>query len=111
MGQLHEIVNEHGLRVTAEISYHVVYFLDVIPNSRNDHQPNTTTHGISMLDLITLLKIIKQIPKSIKKRLSSLLSNGKSFKTSMPLYEEALNYNSSNYNTMLTYRDITNVTT
>ena len=78
--KLHEIFKEHDLKVTAEINYHVVNFLDVtlnlgeIVDARSNHPPN----------------IIKKIPLSVNQRLSSLSSDETSFRNSLPVYEDAL---------------------
>ena len=53
-------------------------------DARSNHPPN----------------IIKQIPKSISKRLSSLSSNEKSFSNNLSVYEDALKR--SSYNAKLT---------
>ena len=102
---LHRIFNELELKVTAEINNHLVNFLDVIFNLKKENyhpyrKPNNNPLYIDS-GSSHLPNIIKQPPKSINSRLSTLSSDEKSFKTSAPLYEQALL--PSNYNTKLIY--------
>ena len=109
--QLHEIFKKYDFRITAEINYHIVNFLDVTLNlkegnclpyrkpnnnplyidSRSNHPPN----------------IIKQLSVSINRRLSSLSrsSDAKSFESSAPLHQDALDC--SKYNAKLSFSGIT----
>ena len=103
--KLHEIFKEHELRVTAEINHHVVNFLDVTLNpSEQNYQPYRKPNN-DPLFVDTRSNhppnIIKEIPKSIGKRLSSLSSNEKSFSNNLPVYEDAPKC--SSYNAKLTY--------
>ena len=102
---LHRIFNELELKVTAEINNHLVNFLDVTFNLKEEnyhphHKPNNKRLYIDSRSNHPP-NIIKQLPKSINSRLSTLCSDEKSFKTSAPLYEQALLR--SNYNTKLIY--------
>ena len=102
---LHCIFHKLGFKITAEVNNQIVNYLDVTfnlqtgrysayrkPNndplyidSRSNHPPS----------------IIKHIPKSINKRISSLSSDQSSFDSSATLYEDALHH--SNYNVKLQY--------
>ena len=100
---LHCIFHQIGLKITAEVNNQIVNYLDVTLNlqtgrhsayrkpnndplyidSRSNHPPS----------------IIKHVPNSINKRISSLSSNQSSFDSAAPLYENALHR--SNYNIKL----------
>ena len=102
---LHHIFDEFQLKITAEITYQSVNFLDITLNlhdesyypyrkpnndplfidSRSNHPPNIT----------------KQLPSSINKRISQLSSDQGAFLNSVPLYEAALQR--SNYRTKFHY--------
>ena len=102
---LHRIFNELEQKVTAEINNHLVNFLDVTFNLKEENyhpyrKPNNNPLCIDSRSNHPP-NIIKQLPKSINSRLSTLSSDEKSFKTSAPLYEQALLH--SNYNTKLIY--------
>ena len=108
--KLHEIFKEHelrDLRVTAEINHHVVNFPDATLNrSEENHQPYRKPNNDPLyVDARSNhpSNIIKQIPNSISKRLSSLSSNEKSFSNNLPVYEDAFKH--SSYNAKLTYSD------
>ena len=103
--KLHEIFKEHELRVTAKINHHVVNFLDVTLNlSEENYQPYRKPNNDPLyVDARSNHppNVIKQIPKSISMRLSSLSSNEKSFSNNLPVYEDALKR--SSYNAKLSY--------
>ena len=105
--KLHEIFKEHELRVTAETNHHVVNFLDVTLNlSEENYQPYRKSNNDPLyVDPRSNHppNIIKLIPKSISKRLSSLSSNEKAFSNNLPVYEDALKRIS--YNAKLIYSD------
>ena len=101
--KLHDTFQQIGLKITAQVHYQTVKFLDItldlingifktlqkiknVPqyiNSRSNHTP----------------AIIKQIPNSINHCLSSLSSDQQSFDSCKPVYENALRQ--SNYNVTL----------
>ena len=85
--KLHEIFKEHDLKVTAEINYHVVNFLDVTLNlSEQNYQPYRKLNNDPLyVDARSNHppNIIKQIPLSINKRLSSLSSDETSFRNTL----------------------------
>ena len=86
--KLHDIFHQIGLKITAQVNHQLVNFLDITldltngkftpyrkpnneplyVNSRSNHPPS----------------IIKQIPKSINQRLSTLSSDQQSFEESKP---------------------------
>ena len=105
--KLHEIFKEHDLKVTAEINYHVVNFLDVTLNlSEQNYQPYRKPNNDPLyVDARSNHppNIIKQIPLSINQRLSSLSSHETSFRNSLPVYEDALKR--SKYKARLSYSD------
>ena len=87
---LHRIFNELELKVTAEIINHLMNFLDVTFNLKEENyhpyrKPNNNPLYIDSRSNHPP-NIIKQLPKSINSRLSSLSSDEKSFKTSAPLH-------------------------
>ena len=102
---LYRIFNELELKVTAELNNHLVNSLHVTFNLKKENyhpcrKPNNNPLYIDSRSNHPP-KIIKQLSKSINNRLSTLSSDEKSFKTSAPLYEQALLH--SNYNTKLVY--------
>ena len=111
--KLHDIFHQIGLKITAQVNHQLVNFLDITldltngkftpyrkpnneplyVNSRSNHPPS----------------IIKQIPKSINQRLSTLSSDQQSFEESKPFYENALKQ--SDYNVSLQYSTTTTAST
>jgi hypothetical protein len=102
---LHDIFGQIGLKITAQVNNQVVNFLDITLNLENgkfapyrkpNNQPlyvdSRSNHQSS---------ILKQIPISINKRISSLSSDQESFDECKPFYESALKH--SNYNVSLEY--------
>ena len=79
--ELHEIFKAHGLRITAEINHHTVNFLDITLNLSDGtyapHINRNSNHPPA---------IIKQLPKSINKRISSLSANHSLFESTAPVY-------------------------
>ena len=92
--KLHAIFQQIGLKITAQVNHQKVKFLDITldisngkftpfrkPNNQPQYVNNHSNHPPS---------IIKQIPKSINKRLSSLSSDQQSFDECKAVYENAL---------------------
>ena len=90
---LHTIFEQIGLKITAKVNNQLVDFLDVTLNSRSNHPPC----------------IIKQVPKSINQRLSSLSSDKQSFDSCKSFYEHALKQ--SDYDVSLHFSDCKSTTT
>ena len=90
--QLHETFKKFNLRITAEINYHTLNFLDVTFNLKEERyipycKPNNDPLYIDSQSNHPPC-IIKQLPVSINKRLCS--SDEKSFESIAPIYEDAL---------------------
>ena len=105
--QLHESFKNYNLRITAEIYYHRVNFLDVtlnlkeeryIPYRKPDNDPLYIDFRSNHLPCI-----IKQLPVSINKRLCTLSSDEKSFESVAPIHEDALKR--SRFNMKLSYSE------
>ena len=92
--KLHAIFQQIGLKITAQVNHQKVNFLDITldlsngkftpfrkPNNQPQYVNSHSNHPPS---------IIKQIPKSINKRLSSLSSDQQSFDECKAVYENAL---------------------
>ena len=107
---IHEIFKAHGLRITAEINHQTVNFLDITLNfSDNTHAPYMKPNNVPLYIHCNSNHpptIIKQIPKSINKRISSLSANNSSFESIAPVYREALK--TSNYKNPFAYQPTTN---
>ena len=73
---MHEIVKAYGLRITADINHQSVNFLDITLNlSDGTYAPHTKPNNVPLYinrNSNHPPAIIKQIPKSINKRVSSL---------------------------------------
>ena len=102
---LHDIFGQIGLKITAQVNNQIVNFLDITldlenakfapyrkPNNQPLYVDSRSNHPPS---------ILKQIPISINKRISSLSSDQESFDECKPFYESALKH--SNYNVSLEY--------
>ncbi len=101
----------HDLRITADISHQIVNYLDITLNLSDETyasymKPNSVPLYIHC-NSNTPPTIIKQIPKSINKRISSLSANNSSFESTAPVYREALK--SINYKDPFTYHPSTNL--
>ena len=103
--ELHRIFDQFGLRITAEVCHQSVNFLHVTLNLK---QNNFTPYRKPNNDPIYIdsrsnhpPSIIRQLPKSINKRIFSLSSDKPSFDSAVPLYEDASKQ--SNFNTSLRY--------
>jgi hypothetical protein len=103
--ELHTISNDIGFKITAEVNHHVVNFLDLTLDLKNEtfspfrkpnndplYVDNRSNHPPS---------IINHIPSSINKRISSLSSDQASVDSAAPFYEDALKR--SNYDVPLQY--------
>ena len=102
---LHDIFGQIGLKITAQVNNQIVKFLDITldlenakfapyrkPNNQPLYVDSRSNHPPS---------ILKQIPISINKRISSLSSDQESFDECKPFYKSALKH--SNYNVSLEY--------
>ena len=96
---------ELGLKITAEINYKTVNFLDVTLNLTNEsYKPYRKPNN----DLLYIHKdsnhppsITKHLPAAINRRISSLSSDEQTFNSVAPTYDNALKQ--SNYKTTLQY--------
>ena len=84
----------HGLRITAEISHQAVNFLDITLNlSDGTYAPRMKPNSVPLYinrNSNHPPAIIKQLPKSINKRISSLSANHSLFESTAPVYRDAL---------------------
>ena len=88
--ELHKIFEQFGLKITAEANLHVVNFRDVTFDlTSGKHRP---THPPS---------ILRQLPLSINKRISTLSSDKETFQDAAPTYQTALGH--SNFAHKLEY--------
>ena len=107
-----KIFRENDLNIVIKCNLKIVDYLDVTLNLLNNtykpfSKPNNEINYIHE-DSNHALSIIKQIPFSIKSRLSSLSSNEKIFNESTPIYQEALK--KSGYDYKLKYQKNTSTT-
>ena len=104
--EMHEIFKAHGLRITAEIHHQTVNFLDITLNLPDEtYAPYTKPNNVPLYvnrNSNHPPTIIKQIPQSINKRVSSLSASQPSLEATAPIYREALK--NSNYNDPFTYQ-------
>ena len=88
--ELHEIFKAHDLRITAEISHQTVNFLDITLNlSDGTYAPHMKPNSVPLYinrNSNHPPAIIKQLPKSINKRISSLSANHSLFESTAPVY-------------------------
>ena len=108
--ELHEIFKAHGLRITAEISHQTVNFLDITLNlSDGTYAPHMKPNSVPLYinrNSNHPPAIIKQLPKSINKRISSLSANHSLFESTAPVYRDALKR--SKYDDPFTYQPSAN---
>ena len=102
---LHTLFNDFGLRTTADVNNHTVNFLDITLNLQEEkfspyQKPNNDPLYIDRRSNHPP-SVIKELPNSIGKHISSLSSDESCFKSAKPIYENALNR--SNYNVNLHY--------
>ena len=94
------------MKITIQCNLKIVDYLDVIFNlTDSSYRPfNKTNNEINYIhkQLKHPPSIIKQLPLSVKRRLSKLSLNEKIFKDSIPIYKEALL--KAGYNHKLTYQ-------
>ena len=103
--ELHALFNDLELKITADVNHHIVNFLDVTldlksgtfspyrkPNSKPLYVNSCSNHPPS---------IIKHIPTSTNKRISSLSADQSTFNSAAPPYQNALKH--SNYDVTLQY--------
>ena len=90
-----KIFKDYGLNITIEANLHTVNYLDVtfdlqkgtyLPYRKPDNPPVYVNSCSNHLPTV-----IKQLPKSISKRLSDLSSNENCFEKTKPAYRDALN--------------------
>ena len=88
------IFSEHGLKITIEANKKIVNFLDVTLNlSNGTYMPYTKPNNIPLYihkKSNHPPQIIKNIPKSINKRLSEISYDQDSFDKAVPLYKKPL---------------------
>ena len=87
--------NDYGLNITIEGNLRIVNSLDVTFNLRKStdlpyRKPDNPPVYINSCSSY-LPTVIKQLPKSISKRLSDLSSNEEIFEKTKPAYRDALN--------------------
>ena len=108
--ELHTIFNELGLKLTVEVNLKRVDFLDALLdlNTRSTcsyRKPNDTPRYINAHSSHPPA-VIKQIPKMVSDRISSLSSSKEEYDRSIPVYRDALS--SAGHNTdAVTYSDPT----
>ena len=103
--ELHKAFEQFGLKITAELNLHVVNFLDVTfdvstgkykpyrkPNDDPLYIHKHSNHSPS---------ILRQLPTSINKRISTLSSDKQTFEDAAPAYQNALGH--SNFSHKLEY--------
>ena len=111
--EMHEIFKTYGLRITADISHQIVNFLDITLSLSDEtltYAPYMKPNNVPLYIHCNSNHphtIIKQIPKSINKRISSLSANNSSFESTALVYREGLK--SSNYENRFTYHPSTNL--
>ena len=101
-------MSEYGLKITANANAESVNFLDVNLNLRTDiYKPYMKPNDVPLYvhrQSNHPAGILKNIPLSVNKRLSSISSNEEVFKANCRPYQEALR--SSGYNFELKYQNI-----
>ena len=105
--ELINVFKDLGLQITVETNLKVVHYLDVTldldSNSyRPYRKPNDTPMYVNAKSDHPP-SILKHIPISVEKRISSLSSNQTTFDKAAPLYNEALR--KSGYDTSITYNN------
>ena len=104
--EMHEIFKVYGLRITADINHQSVNFLDITLNlSDGTYAPHTKPNNVPLYinrNSNHPPAIIKQIPRSINKRISSLSANHPMFESTTPVYRDALRR--SSYKEPFTYQ-------
>ena len=103
--ELHAIFNNLGLKITADVNNHTVNFPDITLNLQEGsfspyRKPNNDPLYIDHRSNHPP-SVIKQLPKSVGKRISALSSNESCFNSAKPLYENSLKR--SNYDVKLQY--------
>ena len=92
--ELHKTFNELGLKLTVEVNLKRVDFLDAILDlssgtTSSYRKPNDTPRYINIHSSHPP-SVIKQIPKMVSDRISSLSSNKEAYDRAIPVYKEAL---------------------
>ena len=86
---------EFNLRITAEANQHFVNFLDITLNlQQNTFQPYRKPGDTPLYINIQSNhppSILKEVPKSVSKRTSSLSDSKETFSNAIPIYQKALN--------------------
>ena len=102
---LHDVFQQIGLKITAQVNHQLVNFLDITLNLNNGNFAPFRKANNNPLYVNSKSNhppsVIRQIPKSVNQRLSSLSSDQQSFDSCKPFYEHALTH--SNYNVPLEY--------
>ena len=110
--EVHECFEKFGLKITAEIKHHVVDFLDVTLNLQDGTYKPFRKANNDPLYIDSRSNhppcIIKQLPLSVNRRISSLSSDQSTFNSAVPLYEDALRR--SHFHTRLEFQPDNNDT-
>ena len=99
--ELHKICEQFGLKITAEANLHVTNFLDVTFDLRSIGSPMTIRYTYTNIPTTHPPSILRQLPVSINKRISTLSSDKETFQDAAPTYQTALGY--SNFAHKLEY--------
>ena len=104
---LHNIFPDLNLRIKAEVNHQTVNFLDVTFNLQDEsyspyRKPNNDPLYIDSRSNHPR-SILRQLPKSVNKRISTLSSDQSCFKSAAQFYENTLAR--SNYNVTLKGKD------
>ena len=89
-----KVFKDCELKITIKANLHIVNFLDITLNLRNNtYEPyrKPDNHPVYINENSNHPKtILRELPKSISKRLSELSSNKEIFQKATPIYFEAL---------------------
>ena len=100
MQNLIKLFQDCAFKTTIKASLHIVNFLDITLDLRNNnYEPRRKpgNHPVYINKNSNDPKpILRELPKSISKRLSDLSSNKEIFQNATPMYFEALKKNRSN---------------
>ena len=110
--RLFDVFKKIGLKITVEVNHQIVNFLDITLNLNGKftafRKPNNSPLYINSRSNHPP-SIIRQVPKSINQRISSLSSDQQSFDACKPVYESALK--KSNHDAKLEYSTCNPTTT
>ena len=94
--QIINIFKKLGLSITIKMNLHVVDFLDVQFNLKTNSykaymKPNSEPVYINKNSNHPPPQVLKELPKTIEKRISNISSSKEIFDISKPIYEKTLN--------------------